>query len=77
MSPDSTSFIFKALNNPDTRWDFIAVILAVIALLITISPKICRWLRNYLDRRSLKKRLGAELYTQQDILRATKYYIKP
>ncbi|MCU0645143.1 MAG: DUF1566 domain-containing protein, partial [bacterium] len=33
--------------------------------------------RNYLDRRSLKKRLGAELYTQQDILRATKYYIKP
>lgn len=77
MQPDSTSFIFSVLNNPETRWDFIGVILAALALLITISPKIYRWCRNYRDRRSLKKRLGAELYTKEDIVRATKFYIKP
>ena len=54
MPPDSASFISSVLKNPATRWDFIAVVLALIRLLITISPKIFRWYRNFHDRRSLK-----------------------
>jgi hypothetical protein len=61
MQPDSTSFISSVLHDPQALLELIGVILAVIALLIAIVPKICRWLRNYLDRRSLKRRLGAEL----------------
>ena len=77
MSPDSTSFFFSIRHDPKLLLQMVSVSLAFIALLTTLGPKIYRWLRNYLDRRSLKKRLGAELYTREDIVRATKYYIKP
>lgn len=45
--------------------------------LVIISPKLIQWIRNFNDWRSLRKRLGAELYTTDDILKATRYYIKP
>jgi len=77
MPPDLTSFFSSIMNDPQALLELIGVILAIIGLLLAISPKIYRWLRNYLDRRSLKKRLGAELYTKEDIVRATKFYIKP
>jgi hypothetical protein len=76
MQPDST-FFDTIFHDPGNLIELIALVVATISLLITVIPKTYRWWRNYRDRRSLKKRLGAELYTKEDILRATKFYIKP
>src|SRR4051812_24180513 len=51
----------------------IPIILGLLKLWETLYPKFCA----FRDRRTLRLRLGAELYDAEEIQRATKYYIEP
>ncbi|MCH8127478.1 hypothetical protein IIC38_16195, partial [candidate division KSB1 bacterium] len=79
MPPDTTAVSsFLANPNPLT---IIATIVGIIAGLVAITvgyiTKIHPWLQNKRDRRSLKKRFGAELYPIGVIENSTRYYIEP
>ncbi|UCE08372.1 MAG: hypothetical protein JSW07_10280, partial [bacterium] len=80
MIPDTTA-ISAELTDPIRLITFIGGILggifAIIFGLFTVIPKIKQWWTTNRDRQSLRKRLGAELYTAEDIKNATQYYIKP
>ncbi len=76
MPPDSTQTP-NLLSDPTKLIGIIAGLFAIIGGLYAAGKIILPWLRTWLNRRHLKHRLGAELYTPEDILRATTYYIRP
>ncbi len=84
MAPDSTwqkiltDFVGGSVAG--TVVTIVVALMAVIgglrviaALLAAVKP----WWDAFRDNRSLRKRLGATLYTPADIYRATRYYIPP
>src|SRR5215213_3369985 len=48
-----------------------------VAVGTTLATKTYPWLRAKLDRRSIEKRIGAELYTAAIIERAVRHYVPP
>ncbi len=79
MPPDTTA-VSSILADPNPL-TIIATIVGIIAGLVAITvgyiTKINPWLQNKRDRRSLKKRFGAELYPIGVIENSTRYYIEP
>jgi len=69
-----TNFFSEIFNNTSNLLKLISIL---VAIFLAITPKLYRWWQNYRDRQSLRKRLGADLYTRENILNATQYYIKP
>ncbi|MCI0697291.1 DUF1566 domain-containing protein [candidate division KSB1 bacterium] len=73
MPPDTT--LTNLLFDPKTWLDHLDTILSIIGGggLLGLLAKLKQWH----DRRSLRKRLGATLYTPEDIERAMRYYLRP
>jgi hypothetical protein len=76
MPTDSTQ-VLNVLSDPEKLIGIIVGLFTIIGGLYAAITKVLPWWRTWRDRRSLRKRLGAELYTPEDILRATTYYIRP
>ncbi len=69
--------LFNILPDPFNLIEIIGGIFAIIGGLYAAGAILLPWWQTWRDRRSLRKRLGAELYTPEDIIRATTYYIRP
>jgi hypothetical protein len=69
--------VLNILSDPVKLIEIIGGIFAIIGGLYAAGATVMPWWRTWRDRRSLRKRLGAELYTPEDIIRATTYYIRP
>jgi hypothetical protein len=65
------------LSDPFKLIEIIGGIFAIMGGLYAAGAIVIPWWRTWRDRRSLRKRLGAELYTPEDIIRATTYYLRP
>ncbi|MGH7496583.1 MAG: DUF1566 domain-containing protein [bacterium] len=76
MPPDSTQTL-HLISDPAKLIEIIVGSFAIIAGLYAAAKIILPWWRTWRDRQRLRTRLGAELYTPEDILRATTYYIRP
>jgi hypothetical protein len=82
MPPDTTPSLVDVLTNFKDRLDAISTLLGIlggggIVGLIGLLVKGIAWLKQWRDRRSLRRRLGATLYTPEDIERATRHYLRP
>ncbi|MDZ7289265.1 MAG: DUF1566 domain-containing protein [candidate division KSB1 bacterium] len=69
--------VLNILSDPVKLIEIVGGIFAIIGGLYAAGAIVLPWWRAWRDRRSLRKRLGAELYTPEDIIRATTYYIRP
>jgi hypothetical protein len=69
--------VLNILSDPVKLIEIIGGIFAIIGGLYAAGATVIPWWRTWRDRRSLRKRLGADLYTPEDIIRATTYYIRP
>ncbi|MDZ7319999.1 MAG: DUF1566 domain-containing protein [candidate division KSB1 bacterium] len=76
MPPDSTQAL-NLLSDPLKLIEVLGGLFAIIGGIYGAVTKIVPWLRTWRDRRRLHHRLGAELYTPEDIIRATTYYLRP
>ena len=80
MQPDSSA-VSSLASDPIALVKLIAAIVGILVGLVgviaTYLTKIKPWLQTKRDRRSLKKRFGAELYTAGVIQNSTRYYIEP
>jgi hypothetical protein len=65
------------LSDPFKVIEILGGVFAIIGGLYAAGAIVIPWWRTWRDRRSLRKRLGAELYTPEDIIRATTYYVRP
>ncbi len=54
-----------------------AAAFGVVVAMAKIWPSCREAFRSWRDARSLRRRLGAEVYTREEIIRATRYYITP
>jgi hypothetical protein len=45
--------------------------------LISIAIRLSKWLRRRSDIKALRNRIGSGLYTREDILRATEFFVEP
>ncbi|MGH7454796.1 MAG: NACHT domain-containing protein, partial [bacterium] len=77
MPPDTTRSFLETLANPNNLLALIATVVGIIASVIGMVAIVLPWLKQWRDRRSLRRRLGATLYTPEDIERATRHYIRP
>jgi hypothetical protein len=82
MPPDTTQTVFDWLTHFKDRFDLLSTLLGILGGgglvgLIGFLVKALAWLKQWRDRRSLRRRLGATLYTPEDIERATRHYIRP
>ncbi len=77
MPPDTTRSLVEALLAPNSLLTLIGALIGIFGGLIGIITAALPWLKQWLDRRSLRRRLGAMLYTPEDIERATRHYIRP
>jgi hypothetical protein len=57
--------------------DAIAGFIAIGGFLLAVRRSVVRKYHAYLDSRNLQGRIGAELYTKAEILRAMEYYVEP
>ncbi|MBN2091262.1 DUF1566 domain-containing protein, partial [candidate division KSB1 bacterium] len=71
------SFFIGDLNTFADWARLIGALIAIIIGMINILTRFLPWLRTKLDRRSMNKRLGADFYTKDDIMRAIRYYVEP
>lgn len=69
--------IFESLKNPRLLLEIFGGTTAFILGLAKMMPILLRWWRGIRNRNSLRKRLGAELYSLEEILQATQHYIRP
>lgn len=65
------------LSDPFKLIEILGGAFAIIGGLYAAGAIAFPWWRTWRDRHSLRKRLGAELYTPEDIIRATTHYIRP
>jgi len=79
--PADSSFFSTILSDPEQLVKFIGGIIGILGGLVAIGgtyfTKFLPWWRTKRDRRSLKKRFGAELYPEGVIERSTRFYIEP
>lgn len=71
------SDVFAILSDLKT---VVIALMVIVGALVTITKLISTvkpWVESWYSSRSIKKRLGAQLYTPGDILNATRYYIRP
>jgi hypothetical protein len=60
-----------------SRWTIFAGAVSVGASLTKVVPWIATKYEAWSDYRLLKRRVGADLYTREDLIRATEYYVEP
>lgn len=77
MPPDLIQFFRQLLADPPKLVGFLTGLIALLAMLFKSTRTLIRWMRTWRDRRTLRKRLGAELYYPQEIIQATTNYIRP
>lgn len=58
-------------------FETIAAALSIVVLAWTVHSALWSKVRRWLDKRFLRKRLGAELFTPEEILSAIKLYVEP
>jgi hypothetical protein len=63
-------------ENKDT-FKAIGVTAGAVTAVLKLFPKLSKWWAKHRERRLLTKRLGAEIYTPEEILSATEHYIEP
>lgn len=73
----SAVLISSAVNTAKSHWSFLTTCGTVIGTSIKFGPIVKKRYRAISDRLFLKKRIGAELYTLEDLLKATECYIEP
>ncbi|MCB9501202.1 MAG: DUF1566 domain-containing protein [Deferribacteres bacterium] len=76
MSPDSTS-VLSILTNPVQVGTALLAIIGALATIAKLISTVTPWISAWHTRRSIKKRLGAELYLPEEIRQATRYYVRP
>jgi hypothetical protein len=76
MQPDSTQ-VQNLLSDPLKLVQLIGGLFGIISGLYVTITKVYPWWRTWRDWRSFRKRQGAEIYTREDIVRATTCYIRP
>jgi hypothetical protein len=59
------------------KWTIIGGAVSVGAALTKILPPVTTKYQAWSDYRLLKRRVGADLYTREDLIRATEYYVEP
>lgn len=67
----------SALHFFRTYIDAIASSTVVLTAVLTLRKFVIRKYRAYADRKNLQLRVGAELYTKAEILRATEFFVEP
>jgi len=60
-----------------SKWGAITGTVTAIASAAKAWPTISEKVEKVRDYRTLRQRIGADLYTQQDLIRATEFYIEP
>jgi len=75
--PSDSTFVLDILSDPLKLIEALSWVVTILGVPYVLVTKFLPWLKTWLDRRRLRSRLGAELYTPEDILRATTYYIRP
>ncbi|MDZ7363378.1 MAG: hypothetical protein ONB46_22065 [candidate division KSB1 bacterium] len=65
------------LSDPLKLVQLIGGLFGIIGGLYETITKVYPWWRTWRDWRSFRKRQGAEIYTREDIVRATTCYIRP
>ena len=77
MDSTSTSFIQNVMHDPILMISTIAAFITILGALYAIWRWMHLFLKNRFNAFWFKKRLGAELYTADDIISATQYYVRP
>ncbi len=75
--PSDSTFVLDILSDPLKLIEALSWVVTILGVPYVLITKLLPWWKTWRDRRRLRSRLGAELYTPEDILRATTYYIRP
>ncbi|MFQ5641222.1 MAG: DUF1566 domain-containing protein [bacterium] len=76
MPPDSTT-ISEVFSDPVRLGVYFMALVGALATIAQLISTVKPWVQSWYSSRSITKRLGAELYTPAEIIRATRYYVKP
>ena len=60
-----------------SKWGVITGTVSAIAAIAKAWPSISDKYEKFRDYRTLRQRVGADLYTRQDLIRATEFYVEP
>jgi hypothetical protein len=65
------------MSDPLKFWVQIAAIIGAIIAVLTFLIKATPWIKTKMDRRSIKRRVGAESYSANSLKNASRYFVPP